>query len=159
MDINRFWAIIEPGKVDEEPAKSLRSRLQDLDPHELESFQHHFDLLVKAAYQWSLWGAAYVIEGGCSDDGFTDFRYALISRGRDVYERALVDPDVLADAPICGDELFGYVAMDVYETKTGRTMPCRTSGPRGMPGGERWDFRDLEENRRRLPRVTERFGG
>jgi hypothetical protein len=36
-----------------------------------------------------------LINGGMSDDGFTDFRYWLISRGRDVYERALADPDSL----------------------------------------------------------------
>ena len=37
--------------------------------------------LDERAYTWDLWGAAYVIEDGCSDDCFRDFRAYLISLG------------------------------------------------------------------------------
>ncbi len=37
MDIDQFWAIIEPGKDDEEPAEGLRDRVEELDPQELQS--------------------------------------------------------------------------------------------------------------------------
>lgn len=81
----------------------------------------HFDRAFAAAYQWLLWAAAYIIEGGCSDDGFMDFRYGLISRGRSVFERALADPDSLADVAddttdgFIPNEDFGYVAQRVYQ--------------------------------------------
>jgi hypothetical protein len=41
----------------------------------------------------------YLIGGGCSDDGFIDFRAGLIAQGRDWYERAAASPDDLADHP------------------------------------------------------------
>jgi hypothetical protein len=37
-----------------------------------------------------------VIEDGCSEDCFRDFRSYLISLGREAYEAALRDPDSLA---------------------------------------------------------------
>jgi hypothetical protein len=46
------------------------------------------------AYPWDLWGAAFVINGGCSDDGCERFRARLIMQGRDVFERALDDPEL-----------------------------------------------------------------
>jgi hypothetical protein len=42
------------------------------------------------------WGAAYLANGGCSDDGFDYFRGWLIGQGRKVYETVLADPDSLA---------------------------------------------------------------
>ncbi|MFC9245678.1 DUF4240 domain-containing protein [Streptomyces sp. NPDC057136] len=47
-----------------------------------------------------LWAAAYVINGGCSDDGFDYFRGWLIAQGREVFERTAADPDALAEVPI-----------------------------------------------------------
>ncbi len=50
-----------------------------------------------------------------------DFRYGLISRGRSVFERALADPDSLADVAddttdgFIPNEDFGYVAQRVYQ--------------------------------------------
>ena len=34
-------------------------------------------------YRWDMWAAAYLIGGGCSDDGFIDFRAGLIAQGLD----------------------------------------------------------------------------
>jgi uncharacterized protein DUF4240 len=157
MNIDQFWALIEPGSEDEAPEESLRERLAALEPSELEDFQKHFDQLFGRAYRWDLWGAAYLIEGGCSDDGFIDFRYALISKGKRVYEEALRAPDTLAKVDIVGNESFGYVAQEVYEEKTGRDFPNRHRTHPDDPVGDDWDFEDVEECRRRLPNVTERF--
>jgi diguanylate cyclase (GGDEF)-like protein len=60
-------------------------------------FGRLFDTMMDRAYHWPLWGAAYVIHGGCSDDTFSDSRASLISRGRLAFERALSNPDMLAD--------------------------------------------------------------
>ena len=39
------------------------------------------------SYRWDLWGAAYLANGGCSDDGFDYFRGWLIGQGRKVSAR------------------------------------------------------------------------
>jgi hypothetical protein len=56
--------------------------------------------LMAESYRWELWGAAYLIGGGgCSDDGFDDFRGWLLGQGRATWQAALADPDSLADHP------------------------------------------------------------
>lgn len=101
-------------------------------------------------------GAAYLMHGGCSDDGFIDFRYTLISKGRVVYENALTDPDSLA-APgpdlEMENELFGYVAGEVFEEKTKGEIPRSDSSAPDDPTGEAWDFDDDAENKSRLPKL------
>lgn len=88
---------------------------------ETQSFEVAFRRYLIEAYTWDLWGAAYVVHGGCSDDGFEYFRRWLVSRGRDVYEAALADPDSLAQLDVRPgaddvwefEEIY-YVAKDVY---------------------------------------------
>ena len=75
----------------------------------------------RAAYRDDLWRASSLIGAHDTDDGFIDFRYWLISRGKDVYMNALRDPASLTKVPLNGEkpnfELFGYVATDAYDTK------------------------------------------
>ena len=42
-----------------------------------------------------MWCAAYIMNGGCSDDSFEYFRLWVISRGKDVYQKAKANPDTL----------------------------------------------------------------
>jgi len=113
------------------------------------------------AYRRDLWAAAYIIAAGCSDDGFTDFRNWLISMGRDVFTRALADPESLvsvARAPGVEDvffEEFGYVADSVLEERgeepgdeADRPLPSE-------PLGEKWSERELP---RRFPQLWSAFG-
>ncbi|MFB7650948.1 MULTISPECIES: DUF4240 domain-containing protein [unclassified Streptomyces] len=53
--------------------------------------------LMVDSYTNPLWAAAYIANGGCSDDGFDYFRGWLIAQGRGVFERAVTDPDALAE--------------------------------------------------------------
>jgi hypothetical protein len=39
-------------------------------PQEVVGYQQQFTAQLSRAYRWDLWGAAYLMEGGCSDDGF-----------------------------------------------------------------------------------------
>ena len=94
MDVDRFWELNE-GLTPDLADKELRDRLSKLDPSEIASYQKHFHLAFASAYQWNLWAAAYIIDGGCSDDSFMDFRYGLISRGRSVFEAAIDNPETL----------------------------------------------------------------
>lgn len=44
-------------------------------------------------------GAAYLINGGRSDDGFDHFRGWLLTQGRATWQAALAEPDSLASHP------------------------------------------------------------
>jgi hypothetical protein len=86
MDETRFWVIIEAGgrKALTDPERQLAAvhkQLLKLSPEEIRAFHRLFDQKLAEAYTWDLWGAAYLINGGCSDDGFYYFRAWLISRG------------------------------------------------------------------------------
>src|SRR5437870_12899709 len=82
----QFWKIVDHVKGTKGPEVAIAKLLRKLTAPELISYQEHFDRFFRAVYRWDLWGAAYIIGGGCSDDGFIDFRYGLIAMGREIYE-------------------------------------------------------------------------
>src|SRR5215467_7457478 len=105
MPADQFWQIIEraaPPNHDSDDLhmEALRAVLRELSLEEIISFEVAFRRYLNEAYTWELWGAAYVINSGCSDDGFEYFRRWLVSKGRDVYELALADPDSLAQSDV-----------------------------------------------------------
>lgn len=164
MTQDEFWNLLE-GLPTASPEDELEKRLAALEPEAIADFQAHFDRAHSRSYNWLLWGAAYIIDGGCSDDGFIDFRYGLISRGKDIFEGALVHPDSLADIAsddneedCIANESFGYVAGEVYEKKTSRKMPRVESIQPEEPSGEEWDFDDEDLCARKLPKLWAKFG-
>ncbi|MCB2407420.1 DUF4240 domain-containing protein [Hymenobacter lucidus] len=131
MEIQQFWQLIEAAKKKsggdiEEQAELLTEKLATLSMDEILEFDRIFTQLLHAAYQSKLWAAAYLILGGCSDDGFEYFRAWLIARGQKVYETAVADADGLAklikqdDAEEAEAESMLYVASTAYEQKTGK---------------------------------------
>jgi hypothetical protein len=146
MDEPRFWSLIDAAKAqagDHERARppALRAALAALSPSAIQSFQRTYDQALLRANRWDLWGAAYLMMGGCSDDGFRYFRDWLISEGRAAYERALADPDSLADVPVQDDyelESFGQAALDAFAEHTDAALErdARVDGP---PEGDEWD--------------------
>ncbi|MFI6288056.1 DUF4240 domain-containing protein [Streptomyces sp. NPDC051018] len=128
MDKDQFWAVIEDTRTDARQSgrpfdEILADRLAAGSRQEVLAFDAVFAEVHGAVYRWDLWAAAYLIGGGCSDDGFMDFRAGLITLGRDWYERADAAPDSLADHPavMAGAEeaLFceavNYAASTAYE--------------------------------------------
>ena len=108
-----------------------------------------------------MWGAAYVIEDGCSDDCFRDFRNYVISLGRASYSAALRNPDSLAavaqDEEAGGWENADSVAGDAYSSATGEDFPLDDSDPSGTPRGRGWNENDMASLARRYPRLFARF--
>lgn len=160
MDFDQFWKIVDKGKRSSEPEVVVTGALEKLPPEEIISYQRLFDTAFARAYRWDLWGAAYLMEGGCSDDGFIDFRYGLIAKGREVYENALANPDSLADLSgnEVSNELFGYAALEAYETRTDNQMPRTGTDQLDAPMGEEWDFDDPAEMAKRFPKLYRKFG-
>jgi hypothetical protein len=171
MDANRFWKLIEdarsqvPDPADGEVVAAQAAALLSACPREqiVAAQQVLWDLMADS-YQNLLWAAAYLINGGSSDDGFEYFRGWLIVQGREVFERSVADPDTLADLPVIQAaaasrariecELVLYIALKAHRAATGEELPegAFTIGYPELDAG--WDFDDRAEMQRRLPRLT-----
>jgi hypothetical protein len=160
-----FWSLVDgtraaAGKDTGRQSELLRERLEQLSPRQIVAFERTRHSLDRRAYTWSLWGAALVIEDGCSDDCFRDFRAYVISLGRGAYERALRNPDSLAsvvqDAESGDWENADDVAPDAYSSVTGNDFPFEVSNLSGRPAGEPINEASL---RARYPRLAARFRG
>jgi hypothetical protein len=169
MDEQQFWKIVAAGKrksLDDldQQLDAVRKRLQKLPPREVAAFYRLFNKKLATAYTWDLWGAAYLINGGCSDDGFYYFHAWLISRGQATYTAAIQNPDSLAKVvdPERDDHEFEelwYVALDVYREMTSEDMPEKVRSVRwpARPKGKNWDFDDNEEVIKRFPALVRRY--
>ncbi|MFG2309601.1 DUF4240 domain-containing protein [Streptomyces sp. NPDC048566] len=170
MDETEFWQLVDSTREaaegdPEEQADLLVERLVRLDPDAVLDFARHFESRYNRAYRWDLWGAAWVLLDGASDDAFDFFRCWLIGQGREVFEGAMHDPDALAglldefDEEIDGDgEELGYAADEAYEQLTGAVapdlgIPVAASEPVGTP----LDFENESKLAERYPRLWDRF--
>jgi hypothetical protein len=161
MTHDQFWSLIaehvtlEGSALDVAP---LTRALSERPRRDIEAFDRIVNELLARSYTWELWGAAYLIHGGCSDDGFDYFRGWLIARGRGVFEAALRDPDSLVDV-VEGDEeceAMHYVAAEAYEMATGgEELPPSDAELPELGGG--FDFDDAEAMRARYPRLAAKF--
>ncbi|MEU4692389.1 DUF4240 domain-containing protein [Actinoplanes sp. NPDC023714] len=161
-----FWDIVERARLSaddpDDVARHTVALLTTMPAAEVAALRRPLHDLMASSYRWDLWQAAYLINGGCSDDGFEYFRGWLIAQGRDVYERAVRDPDSLSGLPVIREEedlecedMCGVV-VDAYRELTGSTdlPPAEGRYPDLGPG---WDFDDDDEVRRRLPRLAALF--
>ena len=164
MEWNRFWKVLEdaarPDGLDQ--LESLKSELDRLKWFEVVEFQVRFEEALAAANRLELWGAAIVINGGCTERGFRDFRAWLVGRGRTVYEAALEQPDSLADV-LDGDPVDGFgldaAAVRIYEAKTGssdfyeRLEPVKAPFTEGLP----IEFEDADAMKKRYPKLFQLY--
>jgi hypothetical protein len=166
MDAAAFWKLVGDTRAaagDDTSGQSelLEARLRRLPAQQIAAFERMYRALDRRAYTWDLWGAAYVIEDGCSDDCFRDFRAYLISLGRGPYETALRDPDAIAptveDAETGDWENADNVAPDAYQSVTGEDIPGDSSDLSGDPRGTPWDDDQAEALVQRYPRLAARF--
>jgi hypothetical protein len=166
MNHGAFWGLIASARADadndtERQSELLEERLSKLPPRQIVRFQQIRRHMDERAYTWDIWGAAYVIDDGCSDDCFRDFRAYLISLGPRAFAAALRNPDSLA--PIVKDAEGGDwenaddVAPDAYQTATGDDFPADSSDLSGSPRGEPWDDESQDTLVQRYPALAARF--
>lgn len=162
LDDAQFWKLIAQSKRgtedSDEQAERLTELLKKLPPDEICNFDRHFTRRRFEAYRWDLWGVAYIINGGCSDDGFEYFRCWLIGQGQTAYETVLASPEKISrwakdpDRDYEGESLM-YAADHAYEAVTGEELP-----PTGWKYpeivGEKWEEPDLE---RLFPRLCKKL--
>lgn len=173
MDIQQFWTLIEhardqvPDPADGDAVADRASTLLADRPHAeiIQAQQALWDLMA-VSYAKPLWAAAYVVNGGCSDDGFEYFRGWLITQGQATFERVVAAPDELATLPAIQEAADAGVEMECEGTlaiassahvvATGQQLPgdsFRIDYPALDPDWD-FDFDDGKEIGRRLPRLA-----
>ena len=164
MNEKEFWSIVDAacrsaGTDAEARVGALSHELSPLDTLALQGFQDRYDEMIHRSNRWDLWGAAYLMNGGCSDDGFRYFCDWLISEGRATFELALSDPDSLADLPrqdYFELESYAYVVLELFEAKGAGELVRHFGNELTMPAGEEWSEDDLPAL---YPRLAARYGG
>jgi hypothetical protein len=171
MDEAQFWQIIEEAHAAasgdcEEQAEILQAKLETLPVEEIIAFDGWMDTLRSRAYGYDVWGAAYLLQGGCSDDGFEYFRGWLIAQGRQVYDNTLADPDSLADVLTdeqweegdleCWDII--VAAYGAYAAVTGSAeMPDSNLSPEPPREDKGAPWKDSSDLYERYPRINARM--
>lgn len=153
-----FWRIIESTRTaaadgPDQQLAALDAALQRATEVQLRDFLASYAAAHQDAYRWDLWAAAYIINGGASDDGFAYFRDWLIAQGEATYEAALANPESLVGKAVPYEtefEDFRYVATEQYEKRFG-AEPEVFFDPPGEPAGEPFDEDTLNQ---RLPKLA-----
>jgi hypothetical protein len=172
MRTDDFWAVIDRATADRpgspgEVAKRAIAELGASDPAEIVAWGRHLDKVMVASGKEDLWAAAYLINGGSTDEGFDNFRGWLIAHGRDVLARSVREPDALAELPEvraaatnganfeAGEVL--AIAAEAYQEATGTPLPAAEAVVTRPDAADLWDFDDEEEMTKRLPRLSALF--
>jgi hypothetical protein len=172
MRTDDFWAVIGRATADRpatpsEVAKRAVAELATRDPEDIVAWGRHFDKVMVASGTEDLWAAAYLINGGCSDEGFDAFRGWLIAHGRDAVARSVRSPDSLAEMPAVraaaengavfeAEEILS-IAAEAYAQATGSDLPAEERPATRPDAGDLWDFDNEEEMQRRLPELAALF--
>lgn len=131
MDEELFWSIIKTAKQGskdlDEYVPNITNALSKLSSTDIIGFYLREQKLRFDSYKSDLWCAAYIMNGGCSDDCFEYFRCWLIAQGKDVFYKAIETPDSLADYYSEEIEYYEfedmmYVASEAFEKKTGKDI-------------------------------------
>ena len=185
MDREQFWALIEAAKAVtggdcQAQTAHLIAALRRGSVSEVLDYHHIHSWLMAQSYRLELWGATYLINGGCSNDGFDYFRGWLLGQGHETWQAALQAPDSLASHPqvqarasqrqrldtLACEAMWG-VADEAYQALTGQELTVEVVDLHPWPPelqeedwdpGEDWDFDDPAEMRRRYPRLWALYG-
>jgi hypothetical protein len=170
MNEDEFWELIADTKRRAERSTDgqevlLREALKQYTADEILQFDAIYFQKRNDAYTADLWDVADFVTCGGGEQPFLDFRAWLISQGKEVYEKALDDPDTLSEVLESTSreeedarfEEFSYAALEAYEEKTGGQNPYIGKGPFDSPRlkGER---KGLETIPDRFPKLYKKLG-
>lgn len=176
MDEDEFWQLVEDSlaaaqarsdDIDEQQNiqyETLKAKLMTFSWQDIVKFNNRFDALYTQSYKDDLWCAAYILNGGCSDDGFDYFRAWLIAQGKKAFYDAMNNPDSLADLPqVNADaEYYEFEMMlsvpshafeEAYQADIYGYLNNRSYG--GI--GSTWDEDDEDSMRKICPKLMKRF--
>lgn len=161
MNKDQFWKIIDTVNASATHAdeESRLCRVEEaLLGYSLEDIMDWYLIMEEyrnAAYRNDLWAVSAALDARYLDEGFSDFRSWLISRGKEVYMNAMQDPDSLAMVPRDGEDIkfkrFGFAAYYAYEAKLFRVDPGRQEDLFSALKTHTLDEQTIEEIRAELP--------
>jgi hypothetical protein len=164
MTRDGFWSLIArsgPRRREDrqEQAKELQALLEALSAKEIIAFHNHLMKVMREAYRADLWDVIYIVNGGCSDDGFDYFRCWLVLQGKETFYRVLAKPRLIANYARRGfgltDQSLASAVQRAYETKSG-SINIPYAGPLG-PGKLKGKLLDDEGRRKKYPVLWKRF--
>ncbi len=124
FDERQFWGLIEASRTlpGNDQGTALRSLLSELPLEDVVEFQNIFYRMKNRADTGKVYGAGSLIRGRLlSDSTSSYFLNWLVAQGYAAYERAICDPDTLAEFHIANDpwdEDVAYAAAEVFESKS-----------------------------------------
>jgi hypothetical protein len=164
VPLGDVWTLIRDERVrhaeTDDFLEAVRRRIVNAGPKGLRPVLSHIDKSLRKANTWKLWGAAYLANDGCSDDGFLYFRAWLITQGKDIFEQVCKDPDSLADVPAAFDDdterecedLLDLVDAAAAELGVDPPEPSE-SAREDPPAGNQPDFDDDAAMSKRYPKL------
>jgi hypothetical protein len=164
MTKDHFWKLIDKSRRGAEDVEAQMAKLLELvtnlEPKEILSFDRRFQECIRDAYRQELWAAAYIINGGCSDDGFDYFLGWLVAQGRRYFEAALADPEKAGRRVEPGEEVecedMWSVAARAYEATTGKSdFSDIARGVTRRLRGRAWDEETIGQL---YPKLAMKFG-
>jgi hypothetical protein len=164
MADDEFWKLIrltyDNSKGDfETQQEELTKELKKLSPQDIILFDNKFRQLRGLAYNWELWGAIYIIHGGCSDDSFMDFRDWVIAQGQEFYYKTLANPESLVDVDQDKIDIdwegMGYISNTVFNDMTGQDLPNGFKANQEITGKE-WQ-EEGEDLKTMFPKLSEKY--
>ena len=168
-DDDRWWDLIERSRKGAEGPEEQAEQLHDLLVDELEAdeilaFDKFVHEKLRDAYRFDLWEVAYVMNGGCSDDGFDYFCGWLVGKGRKHYEAALANPEDAAkgvspdDEPF-ENESFWYVSANAWKEKTGGDDAAYEKAATQVTRTIQGEGFDEDAAYEKYPKLAKKFGG
>ena len=154
MDRDTFWQIIDDARKSTNDIDGVAPivveylKAQELD--EIISFAQNMSDILDETYRWDLWAVGYIVNGGCSDDGFEYFRAWLVAQGRERFEAALDNPEVIGDWAIPDENEYEDLmsaGWDAFHAKTGDGFPgdAITGNRAADPTGDSWEEDQLQK--------------
>jgi hypothetical protein len=148
-----FWEIIRRSRSTAcettEQLAILGELLTRFAPAEIQRFGKHYANHMRKLYHWNVWALAYAARGGCSDDGFMEFRTWLILQGDPaLLDLAIQDPTKAAERvpkDVALPEASLLPMIDEAHLRRKGTTPTLPSIDLERPKGREWPEDKLEE--------------
>ena len=175
LDEKTYWDIVDRSlkyrNDQDQQEQFLIAEIGKLTPKPMIGFRLRTDKLLYDTYTSAMWCAGHIMNGGCSDDGFEYFRNWIISRGKQVYDKATASPDNLVseakeDIDAYEFETFWYVANEAFRQKTGKDLydyiddeKFKTNEAHYRPIQLTWQEDDPASMKKICPKLFARFMG
>ena len=140
-----FWELIEQSRTksdsDSEFLDILKDKLEAMSAPEIKKFQKLLLETTNELEHWDVWALAYIVRGGCGDDGFDYFKAWVIAKGKEAFESVKgmqieKFQNLFEEDPQF--EEFMYVAQEAYANKKYEEMPLPRVRVKELEG-KKWE--------------------